>query len=491
MLQMSLVLTKSKYLSGLQCLKYLWHLFNAKDQIPALDEDKQAIFDQGHYVGNLAKTLFPDGIEVPFSKSGAVKETLKTLKKRLPVFEASLMHGNCFARADILVPVGDDAWDLIEVKSSTSVKDENYFDIGFQYYVYSNSGLNIDKCFIMHLNNEYVRKGALDLAKLFRKVDVTAQAKSTYAGVVEDNVKKMMKIISAGKPPECDIGEHCNTPYDCPLMDKCWSFLPERNVFFLYRGNKLPFELVKKGILRLKDIPQGEYALNDSQKIQIDCEKTNKPHFNKKKIEQFLSSIKYPAYYMDFETIMPAIPMFDGTKPYSQVPFQFSVHIVEKAGTRPKHYSFLADGVADPRPEFMARLKKVMGTKGSVIAFYASFEKSRLEECAGAYPEYAKWVASINDRVVDLLIPFRAFAYYHPKQNGSCSLKKVLPVLTGKSYDDMEIGDGGIASREYFRVTYTDDNADKAKVRRDLEAYCGLDTLGMVEIVEKLRECVE
>jgi len=284
---------------------------------------------------------------------------------------------------------------------------------------------------------------------------------------------------------EIGIGTHCNDPYDCPLIDKCWSFLPERNVFLLYRNKKLPLALIKDGILELVKIPD-DHELNEKNQIQVYCEKTGKPHIDQDKINDFLDTIQYPAYYMDFETFASAIPVFDDSRPYQQIPFQFSVHVVREKGTRPEHYSFLADGPNDPRPEFMARLKQIMGTKGSIIAYNASFEIGRLKECALVLPKYKKWVESIEKRILDLLQPFRAFAYYHPKQNGSCSIKKVLPVLTGKSYDDMEIGDGGTASAEYFRVTFTEDNKDRNNVRQFLEEYCGLDTMGMVDIVEQL-----
>ncbi|OQC17725.1 MAG: hypothetical protein BWX72_00368 [Firmicutes bacterium ADurb.Bin080] len=162
------------------------------------------------------------------------------------------------------------------------------------------------------------------------------------------------------------------------------------------------------------------------------------------------------------------------------------MHVVKEKGAKPEHFSFLADGTSDPRPEFMARLKEVMGTKGSVIAYNAYATEMRiLKGCVEALPKYKKWVDSIEERIIDLLKPFQAFAYYHPAQDGSCSIKNVLPAMTGKSYDDLEIGDGGTASAEYYRVTFTEDNKDKDKVRKLLEEYCGLDTMGMVEIVEK------
>lgn len=488
---MNITLSKSNYINGLQCRKYLWHLFNAKEEIPETDKARQAIFEQGRMVGDYAKKLFPNGIEIPFSKTETIKESLEALKKRVPVFEASLAYNNCYARADILEPAGKDSWNIIEVKSSTGLKDENLFDMGFQYYVYTGAGLKINKCHLMHLNKKYVRKGEIDIEKLFEKTDVTLEVKAKYSRMAARNAADMMKSITADRCPEPGIGGHCDKPYECPLKEKCRSFLPKRNVFLLYRSRKLPFALIKAGIMELRDIPQNKFKLDKNQKIQIDCEKREQPHTDRKEIMKFLDSLEYPVYFMDFETFQTAIPLFDGAGPYDNIPFQFSVHAVEKAGAEPKHYSFLADGKGDPRPEFVARLKNVMGTGGSVVAFNAVFEMGRLKECAKAFPEYAEWAGSIAERMKDLLKPFRTFAYYHPGQNGSCSLKKVLPILTGKSYSDMEIGDGGTAGREYFRVTFGEEAADaddRARVRRLLEEYCGLDTLGMVEIVESLRK---
>jgi hypothetical protein len=484
---MNVRISKTKYLNGLQCKKLLWYLYNEPTAIPEPDEATQAIFEQGHLVGDYAKKLFPRGIEVDHTKSfeEGLKSTQELISKRVPIFEAALTYKRCYARADILEPVGRDEWNLIEVKSSTELKDVNYNDIGFQYYVYTGAGLKINKCYLMCIDNTYIRKGNIDPNKLFKKIDVIDKIKTSYSKTIENNVAHMVQAIAAKTFIEIGIGAHCNDPYDCPLIDHCWSFLPERNVFLLYKNKKLPMTLIQDGILELTEIPE-KYKLSEKNQIQVDCEKTGKPHIDKKKIKEFLSAIQYPAYYMDFETCGSVIPMFDKSSPYQQIPFQFSVHVVTEKGAEPEHFSFLADGTNDPRPEFMAKLKEVMGTKGSVIAFNAGFETGILKKCAEVLPKYKNWVASIEERIIDLLQPFRDFAYYHPKQDGSCSLKKVLPVLTDKSYDDMEIGDGGTASVEYCRVTFTEDNKDKDKVRELLEEYCGLDTMGMVYIVEQL-----
>ncbi len=486
---MPVTISKSKYLNGLQCPKLLWYIYNAKEELPKPDDATEAVFEQGHEIGAYAKKLFPKGIEVDHSNSRTFAEGLQStqeiLKKRVPVFEAALAYKNTYARADILVPSGRDAWELIEVKSATSLKDIYLCDIGFQYHVYTQAGLKITKCSLMCIDNTYVRKGKIDPKKLFKKMDVTKEVTTEYSRLIENNVKDMLAVIGAAGAPAIDIGAQCSDPYECPLTEKCWAFLPERNVFLLKGGRTLAFELVKKGILELKKIP-GTCTLNDKQKIQLECERTGKPYIDKEKLKKFLGGIKYPVYYMDFETWMTAIPLFDGLRPYQQVPFQFSVHVVKKQGAAPEHYSFLVDGTDDPRPAFMKELKKVMGARGSVVAFNARFERDRLKECAAALPGYKAWVSSIEKRMIDLLDPFKAFAYHHHLQDGSNSLKYVLPALAGKSYEGMEIGDGGTASREYFRITFTEDNADKAEVRRLLEEYCCLDTLGMVDIVNTL-----
>ena len=480
-------LSKSKYLSGLQCSKLLWFIYNLPEEMPEVDAATQAIFDQGHLVGEYAEKLFPDGVEIDHSAGfdKGFKETKSALAKRVPIFEAAFSSNNCYFRADILEPVGRDEWNIIEVKSSTEVQDINYFDVGFQLYTSLAAGLKVDKCYLMHIDNSYVRKGTVDPRKLFKKIDITSKVKNEFMKNVDKNVDKMIGVIQSKKCPDILIGEQCRAPYNCVLADKCHAFLPERNVLELYRNKKLGYRLIKDGIYKLADVPK-HHKLNAKQLIQIDSAKSNAPYIDSLAIKSFLKKIKYPAYYMDFETWTSAVPLFDDMRPYQQIPFQFSVHVVEEYGASPTHYSFLADGNADPRLEFMTKLEKMLGTEGSVIAYNASFEKTCLKECAEAYPKFKLWVESINSRIVDLLKPFQSFAYYHPKQAGSCSVKKVLPVLTDMSYSNMEIGEGGTASREYFRVTFTDKNSDKAKVRKLLEDYCALDTLGMVAIVDLL-----
>ena len=517
MSQSSRFISKSKYLNGLQCHKLLWFQYNAKDQIPAFDAQTQAIFDQGHLVGELAKKLYSGGIEIAAAANnfGKILELSKdatfsdedlrerhpersetrflgrtkskgALSQRKPLFEAAFKSGNAYARADILNPVGKNDWEIIEVKSSTEVKEVNLHDLALQRYAYEGAGLSITKCFILHINNEYVRKGEVEPKKLFTKSDVTREVEALMK-TVRPNLDTMVDVIRQKHKPDIEIGPHCSDPYGCPLQELCWKFLPEHNPLTLYYFKKeKAFELIHDGHLDIRKLPPS-VSLGDKQQIQIDALCSGKSHIDKKGLRDFLEGLKYPLYYLDFETFGTAIPLFDDVKPYEQIPFQFSLHIVEADGRKPKHESFLADGASDPRPEILKRLKKLLGSEGSIVAYNAPFEKDKLSKASGIFKEYAKWYQSIEPRFVDLLSPFKSFYYYHPDQCGSASIKAVLPALTGKSYEGLEIAEGGTASLEYLRVTFGDvGEKERQKVRRELETYCALDTEGMVLIVDEM-----
>lgn len=483
-------LSKSTFLMGRQCSKLLWFRYNAKDQIPAPDEAQQAIFDQGTEVGELAQQLFPGGIVVAsgiVNPSEVIAATQKVIQSRRPLYEAAFAFRGGYARADILVPVSGNAWDLVEVKSTTQLKDEVHLpDLAFQAYVLTGAGIKLRKCFLAHINNEFVRHGPVDPQKFFALADVTRPV-SAMSRDIEDQIDVMQRVIGAKSHPEIQIGPHCDSPYTCALHDHCWSFLPEASVFTLYRGGAKCFSLLQRGIETLADIP-ADVTLTDNQAIQRAVALAGKPHVDRPALAAFLGQLEYPVSFLDFETFGTAIPLFDDASPYQQIPFQFSLHIRRSANAKPEHRSFLAEGTADPRPEFMRQLRAVLPDTGSVVTYNASFETGRLKECCELLPEFKPWLRKVTPRVVDLLLPFRGFRYHHPDQNGSNSMKAVLPALTGKGYESLAIQEGGMASREFLRVTYG--QATDAECRRVGEAlleYCGLDTLGMLQIVDQLK----
>ena len=486
------LLTKSNYLIGLQCLKFLWITKNDKDRIPAPDKSAEHKFRTGTLIGVLATNVFSNGIDLSgLDFKDNLEKTKEALKERKTIFEAGICKVNLYSRGDILLPVGDDEWDIIEVKSGTGVKDINIHDVSFQKYVYEKAGLKIRHCILMHINKEYVKSGEIEPDELFFQSDITEKV-NDYFPEIKNNVEKMFEVIK-GSEPEFSVDDILTIEYENICLDEFMENLPKDNVFEMYRMfKKNKVELYKSGFIKMKDIPE-DVKLNDKQKIQRRLAFDGGKHINKLGIKNFLNNLKYPIYYLDFETINPAIPKFDGMKPYQRIPFQFSLHIQEKPNGALKHISFLAEGMSDPRPKFLQSLKDNLNESGSILVYHQSFEKGVLNECSDAFPEFKGWYEeNILPRIKDLLDVFKGFYYYDPKQKGSASIKVVLPVLSNLKYDDLDVKDGLSASFEYERITYEEtDEAEILKVREALETYCKMDTLAEVEIVDGLKGVVK
>ena len=314
-------ISKSKYLNGLQCSKLLWTQVNAKDQIPAFDAATQAIFDQGHEVGRLAQSLYPGGTEVPWNNEdfdAIFKTTKDLLAARRPLYEATFGAAGAFARADILDPIGRDHWNIIEVKSSTSVKEVNLDDVALQRFCYEAAGIKVRRCFLMHINNQYVRRGPVDPHGLLTAEDIT-KAVDARLPAVGDQLADMQRVISRKTCPVVEIGQQCDNPYACPLKETCWA---------------------ERWVAEAAAAPKGDLEWDPPS------------------IREFLDDLNWPLYLLDFETIGPAIPLFGESRPYQQVPFQFSLHVMTKLNTKPRHVSWLWDGTGDPCPsDQIMRLK--------------------------------------------------------------------------------------------------------------------------------------
>jgi hypothetical protein len=470
----------------MQCPKLLWRQVHQPETIPAHSEATQAIFKQGHEVGELAQSLYPDGISIPWETPPAEKLALtkSALQQGLPIYEATFSSSGAYAQVDILVPDGD-SWNIIEVKSTTSVKGVNLHDLSLQRYACESSGIQVGKTILCHLNNEYVRQGALDIHQLFALADRTVEVQQLLSDVPE-RLRVLQQGLASPTEPLVAIGPHCSDPYDCVLQSECWSYLPDHSVFDLYRGGTKAWELFQKGVMDLKD-SASHADLSDKQCIQVQAVRTGNPQVEAAPIRAFLSSLQYPLWFLDFETFSTAVPLYDGTKPYQQIPFQFSLHVVDAAGATPVHHGWLAEGSADPRPGFLDALQSVLGKPGDIVAYNISFERARLNELGRHFPQHAAWLAETNERFVDLITPFRQFSYYHPDQHGSCSLKAVLPALVGQGYEGMDIAEGSAASREFVRVEHGDvDSDDRNATRRALEVYCAQDTLSLSSIIQEI-----
>jgi len=485
-----MLLTKSNYLLGLQCPKLLWNKKHNFVNFPEVSEVDKAKFKEGDLIEGFAQKLFPEGIDLSkLDFNEQIEKTKELLEKRVPLFEAGFLVNDLYSRADILLPTGDNKRDIIEVKSATKVKDVNIHDVSFQKKVYEDFGIKIRKSYILHVNNEYVRDEGIELNEFLIKTDIIEKVEECTIDI-DKRIRNMLKIVNSKEEPKCSIGIHCSDPYECALKEECWKDIPEGSIFEFYRMLKTKcFELYNSGIVRLNEVPDS-VKLNDKQKIQRLMAGNGEKHINKKQIQFFLDDLKYPIYYLDFETINPAIPKFDGMKPYQRIPFQFSLHIQKEEGGECEHVSFLAEGMSDPRPKFMQALKDNLGKTGSILVYNQAFEKGVMNESATLLPEFREWYdENILPRIKDLWDVFKDFSYYDPAQKGSTSIKYVLPVLSDLKYDNLDIKNGILASLEYERVTYGDvGESERLKVREALEKYCELDTLAEVEIVKGLRK---
>lgn len=482
------MLTKSNYLSGIQCAKLLWITKNDKSRIPEPTEIEKAKFEEGYLIEKLAGSLFPEKIDLSqLNFDEQIEKTKELLDKRTPLFQASFLVDDLYSRADILFPVEKNQWDIIEIKSSTEPKDIHFEDLSFQKHVYEKFGLNIRKCFVMHVNKEYVKKGDIEPKEFLIQTEVSKEVEEAILGI-QERIRKMLEIIK-GECPEFCIDDLKTIEYDNIVKDEFMNSLPENNVFEFRRMlTKKKIELYKEGIIKMNEVPDS-IELNDKQKIQKLLSKRGGKNIDKGQIKHFLDNLQYPLYYLDFETINPAIPKFDNSKPYQQIPFQFSLHIQENQGDKIKHICFLTDGTDDPRLNFLKALKDNLGDKGDILVYNQVFEKMVLKQVVEFFPEFLEWHdKNILPRIKDLMYVFDKFHYYDPKQKGSVSIKYVLPVLSDLKYDGLEISKGDFASYEFERVTYGNvPHEEKQRVRKALEEYCKLDTLAEVEIVKALR----
>lgn len=471
-------------MNGEQCTRLLWYA--QRKELPEITLSDKHKFAQGRDFEKYVKKLFPDGVDLSELKNeDNIKETQKLIGKKKTIFEAGFQFQDLFVKNDILEPVNGD-WNLYEIKASTEVKPEHIPDLAFQKYVCEKIGLKIKKCFVLFLNKEYVKNGEINSQELVSKEEVTE--KVNEINNIEEHSKKYLAVFKNKTAPDVAIGKHCNKPHECALKEKCWSYLPEYNVIQLTNWRQY-WKLFEEGILDIKDIPTN-IKLTDKDKIIKEASDNNKTVVSKEKIKEFLASLNCPLHHLDFETFDTAVPIFDKSRPYQKIPFQYSLHIQQKDGAV-KHFEFLAEGAIDPRPLLLKNLKSQLGKTGDIIVFNKSFEINVLTKLSEDFPEHKDWINDVLKRIVDLADPFKNFDYYNPKQKGQYSIKKVLPSLTGNGYSELEINNGGDASTQFFYSNMKHELKDVAEIRKNLLKYCCLDTEGMVWIVNELKKLVD
>jgi hypothetical protein len=485
-------LSKSLYIRGLQCHKSLYlekfHRDLKPDETPA---EMQARFDNGNMVGEVARDLFPGGILVPYIETPhGVAEQISLTKNAIRsgkkvIYEASFQHDDIFVKVDILRK-GNQGWEIYEVKAGTKHDPVYIDDASFQYYVLKGAGIPVKKVFISYINNEYVRKGELDIKSLFIREDITKQVKEKQPFVIEQ-IKKQRRMLNKGRIPDIGIGPYCSKPYACDFGEYCWRHIPDDSVFDLAGKGVDPFELYSEGIIKQKDIDLD--LLNKAQRQQVEATLKKKNTMDKSKVKAFLKTISYPLYYLDFETFNSAVPLYNGLKSYQHVLFQYSLHYQKKKGGKLYHREFLTEPGVDPRKKLLEKLIAELPEDVCILTYNMTFEKRILMELGQFFPKHKKRITKWVGNIHDLMIPFRQRDVYHWKMKGSYSIKNVLPAMTKHSYDDLEIADGGAAMDAYHQMCAVKDNpVELAKIRKKLLEYCKYDTQAMVWILNVLNK---
>jgi hypothetical protein len=457
--------------------------------------EQKAIFNRGNKVGILAQRFFPGGLDAtPSRRSDNIAAVIRTQELLAEgaevIYEAAFQQEGVLAILDILVKK-EEGWYAYEVKSSTKISQTYILDAALQYWVISNSGLPLVDFSIMIINNQYVRNGEVDIQQLFTIKSVKEAVLKNQA-FIKEKIAASLQVIGSKQMPQVGIGEHCFVPYGCDFMGTCWKHVPPNSVFEITGIPKAEqFNLYQAGYTTIPEIP-ARNALDKNANIHIQALKTKKVQIDQAGINSFLSTIQYPVFFMDFESFMPAIPIYDKTKPYQHIPFQYSLHYKAAADAPLQHMEFLAEQGLDPRKFFLEHLLKHTDTAGSILVYDALMERNILNGLKKDFPEFASEIDTRLARLIDLVQPFQERYYYHPAMKNSVSIKNVLPALVPElNYSNLMISSGSIAMTAFELLQAETDMFKIVEIREQLLAYCKMDTLAMVKIFEVLEKTVK
>lgn len=493
MLTMAKTLSKSKLVAYLQCPKRLW-LELHRPECAMVSAASEAIFRTGHQVGEVARKVYDpvgNGRLVDLQSEGvqsALRTTAALLMERRPIFEAGFSANGGLAFSDVLLPdeSATDAWRMVEVKASTSVKDYQRNDVAIQSYIARSSGLNLKSVSIAHIDSGWIYPGAGDYQGLLREEDLTAEATARQEEV-RTWVVEAQAVAARESAPERTPGPHCRAPFECSFLEHCRKERPQAEfpVEWLPRiqTNALKSFIEENDAQDMREVPQE--LLSELQLRVRNCTVSGTVYFDAEGARQDLATHAPPAIFMDFETISFGVPIWKGTRPFQQIPFQFSVHQLSAEGVLTQ-CSFLDLSGDDPSRTFSERLIAACGSAGPVFVYNAGFEAARLSELEARFPDLQIELQGIRLRIVDLL-PVAMRRYYHPSQQGSWSIKKVLPALVPSlSYGDLEgVSDGGMAQQAYLEAIHQETTVSRRnEISDQLIAYCKLDTLAMVRVWE-------
>jgi predicted RecB family nuclease len=485
-----MTISKSQFVAGCQCLKRLYWQVHDPELAVAPDAVAIAIMEQGCEVGRLARRMFAGGVEVHSrDPEQAIRITRELIANpEIPaVFEAAFENGGVFVRVDILQRRRDNRWRVIEVKSTADLKDHHLDDVAIQYRALSRSGLDVASVCLAHVNRNYVFQGGdIEARRFFRIRNLTRRVLRLLPKLTFQ-LRTELRVLAMPHPPDLPTGPHCSDPVTCEFFDRCNLPRPDDHIGFLPRLHaSAAEELEEMGVESIRDIPE-DFELTEIQRRAATCVQTGEPWFSPD-LSKELDGLKYPLYFMDFETVNPAIPRFAGMRPFDQLPFQWSVHVQRQHDAEPEHREFLATDASDPRREFIGSLIDALGESGTIVVYNATFESQRLSELAAWVPESAERIKNVQSRLFDLL-PIVRNHVYHPAFAGSYSLKAVLPALVPEmSYDGMAVANGqdaGLAWESLVRGRL--DQAERDRISKALLDYCGQDTLALFKLIESLR----
>jgi hypothetical protein len=488
-------LSKSLYTKGIQCPKALWLKKYKKEVLTPPDDSALARFQTGNVVGDLACELFPDGVEIPYTTNfeEMCEQTVKYINEGFSyIYEATFNFNGILVMVDVLEIDKNGEVSIYEVKSSSSVKDIYVHDTSIQYYVLKQLGYSIKTANVVHINSAYVRADTLELSELFCTADVSAEVVALQENI--PTILKEFETVLEDKinEPNIEIGKHCHNPYVCDAKDYCWKkqrAIPEYSVFNIFNlGSKKQIELYSQGIIKIEDISE-DFDMTANQKQAVETYKSKKTFINKEKIKEFIDTLTYPLYHLDFETFQQAIPEWKGISPYQQIPFQYSLHIEHEDGTL-EHKEYLAQDGSDPREQIVKRLTQDIPNDVTVLAYNMSFEKGVIKKLSATFPTFENHLLAINENMKDLMVPFQKKYYVTPSMKGSYSIKYVLPALVpelAKAYKKLEGVQNGSDAMNAFANMSKLEKTEKEKLRKSLLEYCKLDTLAMVKVLEKLK----
>ncbi len=488
-------LSKSDYILYLKHPAWLWLKKHDKEKLPHIDDNTQAVFDAGNLFEGYAEKHFDNGVRLGFTDYASYlalpEQTLEALLGGVKtIFQARFLSGQITCICDVIDVVGDKTFDLYEIKSSTSAKPEHIIDLAFQVKVIEDAGFKVRNVFVIHVNNEYVRNGDIDPQRFSVITDVTDKVRKKAEYTVE-KIDAALATMQLSEIPDISPSLAGQGAFSEWLgIYKSLSDLPEDTIYDLCGLNATKVgDLESAGITTIQEIPD-DYKLSPKQALQVQAAKLDQQLVQSEPIRDFLSHLQFPLYFLDYETLAGIVPAFDGLRPYQQLPFQYSLHILDSPDANLRQVEYLHREATNPSEPLSKALRSHIGDEGSVIVWNESFEKKCNSLLAEIVPEQSEFLNQVNDRIVDLMIPFAKGWFVDKRFCGSASIKNVLPVIAPQlSYKALGIQEGASAQRLWVQsVIDGKDHIDQEVLFADLIEYCKLDTLAMVEAFNVLRK---